>query len=346
MLSPYAILPVDESELSFTIPGLLTLKNFSITNPINPDGNISIVPTYIHNWSNATSERILVEVRAGTYYDSAYLTVIYTAVGAPQGRIDCDPNPQRYMLRTGSEISINLVDIFDFVGAATPQTVEQVTSSSPDVIVIFNPGDIFIKVRPNGLIGETTSSLRAITDTFQSDSCPIDFFNLGSNCDKEVCNACVSSGIFQCFVDNTCLDQLVFVLNPYTPVRIADLVSYTLPSGFRISSFAPLPPPEPEFKIEPQQSDNEYQIFNINGSLVSNGEKSAAIAGLSFTGYGDARICPLLLRLNYTIGTLSYDPITDLLITGSKAAMGYYELGGGVFSKGPYIFTAKVWLRE
>ncbi|HJX05236.1 MAG TPA: hypothetical protein VJ461_00840, partial [Candidatus Nanoarchaeia archaeon] len=260
-------------------------------------------------------------------------------------RIDCDPNPQRYMLRTGSEISINLVDIFDFVGAATPQTVEQVTSSSPDIIVIFNPGDTFIKVRPNGLIGETTSSLRAISDTFQSGSCPIDFFNLGSNCDKQACDACVSNGNFQCFVDNTCLDKTVFVLNPYTPVRIADLVSYTLPSGFSVNQFYPLYDinnMEPHFIINPLPSG----AFNINGSLVSNGEKSAAIAGLSFTGYGDARICPLLLRLNYTIGTGSYDPITDLLITGSKAAMGYYELGGGVFSKGPYIFTAKVWLRE
>jgi hypothetical protein len=58
------------------------------------------------------------------------------------------------------------------------------------------------------------------------------------------------------------------------------------------------------------------------------------------------RICPKLKRFHYNIGDLSYDPNTTLLITGSRAVTGYYEKDGFVFSKGPYIFIAKVWMKE
>jgi cysteine-rich repeat protein len=344
MLSLYAILPCDESTLYFNIT---RSNNFSITTPINPDGNITIVPNH-PDWLNATSEKLRVDVYCpgypGTNHDAANLTIIYTAVGAPSGRIKCEPTTPSYMLSEGETRSIPLDNIFEFSGVwGTPNELIIASPSSDVSITSSLPNGI--NAQSNGFVGERTVRIIIKTNIgIASDSCPIDFFDLGSKCNKQECDECVNSGDFDCFVIKECLDKTVLVLNPYTPVKVASLIDYAIPLDFTVNSFAPLPPPEPRFIIEPP-SGSMNQIFKVNGSLVGHGNVSAAIAKLSFSGY-EARICPMLVRLNYNIGEESYDPVTDLLITGSKAVIGYYELLGGVESKGPYIFTAKVWLRE
>jgi hypothetical protein len=72
-----------------------------------------------------------------------------------------------------------------------------------------------------------------------------------------------------------------------------------------------------------------------------------AVIWLRFSGDTEAiRACPELVRLDKEIGVGPFDPDTELLVASSRALPGFFESNGEIFSKGPYIFTARVWLRK
>jgi hypothetical protein len=66
----------------------------------------------------------------------------------------------------------------------------------------------------------------------------------------------------------------------------------------------------------------------------------------NFNGGNFIPFCYSLRRINFKIGENSYDPNTTLLITSTKSISGFYELDGETFSRGPFMFIVKAWLRK
>jgi|GEM_PF-4927432 len=351
MLSPYAILPCDPSILDFEIEAS---TNFEITSPIDPFGTIIIVPS-APDWTTPTSEilEVLVRCQAGSvwYQDTAMLSITYTGGSPFQGSITCEPITPNYMLHEGVDLSIDLDEVFEFQGDYG--IVNELDESSSFRIIITPNLPSSFSARSNGLVGTETVQIKLRTDRgVFSDYCPVIFFSFNANCDKEECDACFNLPAqsppnhpqYVCLRDNDCLDSEILVLNPYTPVRVPNLVPSGTPSNYRIDLFTSLQ--NDDFNVTPDSGDKD-QVFKINGSKVAHGVESAAVIDLWFYDYATTgRICPKLTRLDFDIGEQIYDPVTDLLITGTRAITGYYEIVGVVISKGPYLFTAKVWLRE
>jgi len=340
MRSEYAILPCDYNDLEYQIsqPGI----NFSINNPINPSGNITIVP--LPDWylpPKSEIRRVTVTCNNGaiTYSDNAYVTIIYTAAGAPTGRITCKDNVG-YMLKSEQPVAISLSDIFRFEGG---YGVVNALEYSPDAAtIVFNPPNSFTITSDNRFSEDISMRVETNND-ITSEWCPVSFINLNLNCDQAVCAGCSD---YACLSANGCLDGQTMVLNPFTRVTPSFFIPSIAPRQFTIPSFRVFD----DFEVRPSFGDHTtYFYINDSTGNMSNGFESAAIINLNFgaSGYlnANARVCPKLVRLNYRVGELSYDPMTDLLITGLRAVTGYYDIDGSVFSKGPYIFIAKVWLR-
>lgn len=344
----FVTLPCPDESFEFSISPSL---NFSITNPINPHGNITIAPNN-PDWTTSTSDKALVELSCYNNgvrsQSSAYLTIIYTAIGAPQGRINCASPTPRYLLRGNAPVRVGLEEIFSFEGEYG--SIDKILVESSTNVVIthdkgLTPEESSISVQSNSFLPfMETIRVRVLTNNgVYSGYCPVVFFDMASNCDKTECDACIISRDLDCFSDNICLaDNPVLVLNPFTPVRASRYVPAMAPPNYD-ADFKPLE--GSGFVITHLSGSGSTEIFNVSGQNVENGVRDASVMTYTFEGYqGSVRVCPLLIRLNFDVGEESFDPLTDLLITGSRAIIGFYEWGG-IRSKGPYIFTAKVWLR-
>ena len=352
MLSVYAILPCNADELVFQIADS---TNFEITgpDPDDPLGNIVIVPVLPDGWFAPTLDTVQVDVSCSDGFilhsDTADLTIIYTAEDAPEGNIECYPDTPRFLLHDGeAPVDIDVNDIFDFMGS--PGDVTEIDASSYDFIITTDLPNDRIRVSADDTSSRETVDVGVTTNLGISENCPVILMNINSNCDDADCDGCSD---FDCLATNGCLDQQIIVPNPFALLVPGTLLpAYAQSEDFTVPSFTS--PPDTygnSFIIYPSAPPERSmdQLFMINGSYVGHANMSAAIIEYNFDDYQSnrpARICPGLMRLDYDIGETVVDPETDLLISGSKSVIGFYEIAGLLFSKGPYIFTAKVWLRD
>jgi len=262
---------------------------------------------------------------------------------------NCIPNPincvspaPSYLLGRGETINIPLSDIFD----GDTSTAVSISHPHSSALSISDSLPNMISVTANGVTSETVKMRIATSYGGDSDSCPVDFLSLSPNCEKSGCDTCGTD--LTCLETKQCLDgSAIMVLTPFTPFRPAENFPPGLPNlNYVVDSFVA----SDYFKANQSTTDSR-QLFVYDGSPVQympHGTRGAAVISLHFPDYSltSTKLCVELIRMHYVVGDVTYDPITDLLITGARAVTGYYENYGFVFSKGPYIFIAKVWLRE
>jgi cysteine-rich repeat protein len=188
-------------------------------------------------------------------------------------------------------------------------------------------------------LGEECDDGNTIDSDACSNSCSINF---KSQCNQPVCNSCFPSPTYDCLRRYGCLEKKFSVNDPYIWITPSKDLSVLLDKSNTILSFYSL---DPDFQIINPKSYLAANSWRVIGLGDAEGYRSAAVV-IADTGMRTVRFCPELERVYETAGEEVTEPETDLLITKSRAVIGYYEQSGGVVSTGPYIFTAKVWLRK
>ncbi len=269
---------------------------------------------------------------------------------------DCIPNPlhcessiPNYLLHTGQPLIINLSNIFN------GDTGGIISISHPHISAITINDNLpsSISITSNDATLETVN-IRVTTDEgVDSDSCNVTVLNLDSKCDNPICEAYADSGDFEGLNSSGCLDNEIWVTDPYAPVRVSDYISSYLLSGFTLHhlTYAADFTTFDGFGGSPSSGTQATTFYITNLTNITHGTENGSVIKITFDEYHNpsqdyVRICPKLKRFHYYIGELSYEPNSTLLIAGSRAVTGYYEKDGFVFSKGPYIFIAKVWMKE
>jgi cysteine-rich repeat protein len=337
MIANPATLPCEPSSITYTMS---PSTQYSITQtPVGSSG-IQIVP-FIGSWFEPLTENINVRASCSVggveFTDIAILTVIYDA--GDTASMLCAATTPRYLLEVGRTRSVGFSSIFQ------PYAGQVISAEVRDA------GSLTLTQRlPTGLDVLASSAVssrlqvrvRLDTNTV-SPFCPAEFASFDSRCGGSACDACIASEDLACMQANGCLDREIRVLNPLTPLRFSTYLPPGAPGRFVVDSFRAFP----GFTIRPS-SGNMATIFEINDTtgLLPHNTRSASVAVLSLPGFeGTARVCPELVRYSFTAGSEGFDPDTPLLITDSKSVIGFFEKEGYVFSKGPYIFLAKVWQR-
>ena len=180
-------------------------------------------------------------------------------------------------------------------------------------------------------------------------SCIVDY---GANCND--CTACFDAGgnpfhpgyltLYECLVGEGCLDEQISVFNTPASLQPLDDLSDLFDPNDVVVSFESLD--DALFSIDPF-SGFVTNTYTIDGKDTLHGTVSAAIIEIRIDASGELiRFCPKLKRFNFNVGSGPEEIDADLLVTGSRSVVGYFEEGGYIYSTGPYIFTAKVWLRE
>jgi hypothetical protein len=292
----------------------------------------------------------------GGYTDTALLTIIYTAANVPAARITCDTTPPEYILQTGEPYTVDLDDIFDFTGPiGTVNSVSIDPSGEGLSASLPNANEVTLTATQqlSGPFEISITSLAPDGSTINSESCEIEFLNLGFLCDNPTCEPCGDD--FICLRDAGCLQGNLLVLDPFVPLNLRTRYSALSGRVFDVTNAHAGPlsltsqiPISDTFDISPSTGDEQTTFEISSPDTIGNNNQSAAIFELEIAGYenNEAKLCIGLTRQHYDIGGFTYDPETPLLITGSRSVIGFYEMGGYIFSNGPYIFTAKVWLRE
>jgi hypothetical protein len=243
-------------------------------------------------------------------------------------------------LHTAQSLSIDLSEIFDYSGQVTGAS-----GSANHFTITHSSSD------PNHI---SVSSNEAALETFyltltigsDSKSCPVTFLNVNSNCDRQVCDACTTYDCLNTTIPS-CLDGEILVTDPWAEVNTRSFLPYSARyPDYTVDLFTVFD----GFDAYPSQDDPKIYFVTNKTDIPHNYIDGSKII-LTFNDFtnpsgNEVRICPALRRFHYDIGVLGYDPNSTLLITGSRAVTGFYERNGFVFSKGPYIFIAKVWLRE
>lgn len=272
-----------------------------------------------------------------------------TMGGCTRNPFRCESSIPNYLLHTGQEISIDLNDIFD----GDLDSIESITySHSPVISIDDDPAGASISVSSSDAMFETVNIIVRV-EGVDSHSCPIRFINLDSRCDNPACEAFADAEDFEGLRANNCLDQEIWVTDPHAAVRVSNYVSSFLLPGFASRNFEYATDFRvlDGFGVSPSLGDQQTIFYITNRTYIPHGTENGSVIKITFDDYENpfqnyARICPKLVRYHYNIGDLGYDPNSTLLITGSRSVTGYYEKDGFVFSKGPYIFIAKVWMRE
>lgn len=328
-------------------------------------GTYSVTETAMPGWDFTSlvcvdpNENTVIDDNSATINLDPGETVTCHFTNTLLGSISCNPERVHDLLRYGEAKSIPLARVFQFEDE-TGNVSDLIENSSNNITVSEDLPDSF-SVEPTGLNGEEEFNITIITNrSVQSPPCPVKFRalrgpndgyddpedeppgpDLGSNfnCGSANCKDCAD---YDCLYSNDCLGKTIKVFNPSISVQVPNLLGSAL-SSYTIDEFSPL---DSLFTISPA-SGPKWQIFEISGQDAPDGIRSAANLYLEFDGFeGAYRICPELQRIDKVIGSEPEEIETDLLVASPGLIAGYYEQSGRIRSTGPYIFTAKVWLRK
>ena len=341
----------------FVFDGITGSPNNILEDSVN---NIKITPMLPDSFvaesdglSGTTAAFISIETDAGIKSESC--TVIFSTNKDEFGKIFCEAIPPSYLLQKDKVRHVELDDIFDYDDGVGPYgTVTHLEDITSNNILITPDLPDKMDIEYDAAPIDTTIEVQLRTNIgVWSDVCSANINNLNAKCDDSACDVCLTNKDYNCLDTNHCFDGKISVLNPNTTVHPPHFKPVLLGYEYSVDSFEAmdrLPPLVGTFEIAPNHGDYETR-FDIIGSSVPttdpNTKKGAGIMKLDIDGFDDTiRMCPELDRVNYKIAEGTYDPNSDLLITGSRAISGFYEESGVIKSKGPYIFTAKAWLRK
>ena len=266
--------------------------------------------------------------------------------------ISCKTNPPKYVVQEGHKTTVDLNDVYNF-GDDIGTLNELTKVSGTDALVLYprlEDEEMDVE-KVDEISGIKKLDLKIKTTQGIKKTCPAYFEDLGANCDTDECGACFnpSENIYDCLELNSCFDGRISVLNPSVKVRLTNIKHALINQIFDVKEYDVFSKEGPNFVITSDTSPaNQNSIFDISGTNVENGNKGAGLFKLEipyFEAGNRVRICPKLIRVNYNIGLDPELIDSDLIVTSSTVISGYFEEGGFVYSKGPFIFTAKAWLR-
>lgn len=318
-------------------------------------GNVDFLNNALPEFINATPNNLegtqvsFIRILTDKNILSSSCPVRFSTESSILGSIDCSPITPHYVFTNNNVKRIPLNEIF--VQTGSPGTPEEISEKIENGVSITSnlPLHQSITVEKTDLTGTKVSEIRVKTELgVYSEICPIMFTYVNSMCGKPECEQLINSGDIASLKTSGCLDSTINVYNPYIlkvmyeiyPVlRNIDFVTnyFTVPSQ--------LQPSTNEFIIFPNQGTKNV-VFEINGITVADGLEGVSVAKIIIPDSQEEIIfCSLLARKNFNLNEPVGDANSDLLVTGSRAVAGYYSMANRFLPIGPFIFTAKVWLR-
>lgn len=268
--------------------------------------------------------------------------------------IYCKPITPHYVVQDNHVLTVDLNEIYTFENDVGTLNYLNVLEGGANLIITPKFQEREMDVEKDGQIPEpVTTKIKIKTNYGIRATCNAIFEDLNARCDQDKCTPCfLSEDIYSCLSTTGCLDGRVTVLNPSVKMRIATIKpaligqKYTVPvyqtagltDGDFVITAVPTPPPIPD----------QNGIFDINGQAVAHNVKDAGVFKIELSNFeagNRVRLCPALYRVNFELGLTPETIDADFLVSSSTAVPGYYEADDFVYSKGPYIFTAKAWLR-
>lgn len=317
-------------------------------------GGVDFINDELPENINATPNGLLgtdvsfIRIRTDQNIISSSCPVRFTKNPEILGAIKCaQPTPTR-VLTNNNPIEIPLSAIFDVEGnPGTPQTLTNTIENGVDITSNF-PDQSITATRTN-LQGTRNSYITVRTNLgVYSSSCPITFSYINSMCGQPGCEQLIQAGNIEEIKASGCLDPTLNVYNNFELSRIYDIYPMLRYVDLVVDSFTvPIQPTTGNFVISPNGGPKE-QVFNINGLNVPNGLEGVSVAKVMIPDMNGEEIiyCSLLVRINFNIIQEETDVDSDFLVTGSRAVSGYYNYLNEYVPLGPYIYTAKVWLRK
>ncbi|MBD3203275.1 hypothetical protein GF327_03205, partial [Candidatus Woesearchaeota archaeon] len=262
--------------------------------------------------------------------------------------ISCLADISNYLLHKGTiPYAILLSEIYDY----DPDEIVfvMITDSSDEINSEILESKILVYEEDGFDTTETVNITVYTNKGFKK--CPVNFTNLDSKCDKLICNDCFLPGFggyvseYECLFDLDCLDESIYTFNQ--PVQRT--ARQIIPGAENRNEFiiSEVDSFSSDFVITAKyRYDNIEEEYEIKGTGAHN-SRNASVFEIEFLNHENnpARICPELIKISYDIGEEIYEIDSDLKITNSRAVSGYYYTHR-TFTKGPFIFTSNVWLRE
>ncbi|HLP79236.1 MAG TPA: fibro-slime domain-containing protein [Acidobacteriota bacterium] len=345
MLNPAAVMFCTSP--TYRIMGSTT--NFSITAPSGAEQTIGIAPTYsTMPWFASTEETVRVNISCtesipvfnpytgqttfvNQYFeDISNLRIVYLAQDLPPSDIDCLAIADQYVGQ-GDTKTVT----FDQIFSAPSFVTTTVTASFPSGItgIVDQPTEKITFSADQRVDDEIEVTITPNYGNIQT--CRIPVWSLYTNCELDACDGLDSYNDLRA---QGCLDGEIAVYTPFTPKRSQDLFGTN--RGFSYAAVA-----YDDFTVTPANGDQFSVLRFSNATNLSFGSMGATRITGTFQG-ATIPLCLGLRRIDFTIGEESYDANSTLLITSSKSISGFFQLDGDTFSKGPFTFIVKAWLRK
>jgi Mg-chelatase subunit ChlD len=330
------------------------INGTKITMPANSGVAISVSADFSEIYADYVgplSGDVLVRINLTT--DQGYVSegcpIIFTAEASQFGSITCR-NAQAPRIILGSatrEILFGEIFSFDYtnpIGVLSSFSTSPAVPANVQVTHSFPALRMYAQRTSNAFSEIVGVQLRTDIGVV-SPICPIEFTSIESKCSKTICQTHINNNDFNGFIAADCADGGISVFNP-TPAIIDDLYPQLRDVQYTVSSFTSgINPISGPFQISPSSGGKDMTYF-VSGPTVVDREQGIGVIKLRLgNSLQENTFCPILTKYVYD-PLPATNPESELLVTGSKAIIGYYDRSGNIMTRGPYIFTAKVWLRK
>lgn len=302
-------------------------------------------PLWINVTNNGLNGTKAVYLRLSTNQSitSSLCPVIFSTNETLFGNITCKYPSQEYIL-SSSPRTVPLTNIFEFNGYSG-EPVSLFVDSAVDVNITSGlPNNIIIEREKESL--SETARVRIQTNRgVYSPSCAVDFLSIYSRCGQAQCQPLISAGDIEGLINNGCTDGQLRVVNPSWVSLHRLYPELNVLEQYTVNSFTSINPPGGYFIIDPS-SGNKFVVFSITGPSLLDGDTGIGVIRFYIDNPNEIyTYCPILIKSSFE-PQIATDIETDLLVTGSRAVLGYRDQYGQIIAQGPFIFTAKVWLRK
>jgi hypothetical protein len=277
---------------------------------------------------------------------SSICPVIFSTDAALFGTIVCKyPSPE-YSLNSLPR-TISLANIFEFNGDSGEPVALFVDSAIDVDITSELPNNILVQREKIAL--SEIAKVRILTNKgVYSPSCSVRLISIDSKCGQDECLPLLNAGDIYGLMNSGCTDGQIRVINP-SWVSVHDVYpGLSILEKYTVNSFTAInhvPSVGGDFRIDPV-TGNKFTIFSISGVNVPDGSVGIGVIKFYIDNPDEVyTYCPVLVRNSFE-PELATDVETDLLVTGSRPVIGYRDQFGRIIGQGPFIFTAKVWLRK